>query len=247
MKLTTTTVLFAAAALVAACSDNSVAPKSHALNTTMTFGGGYTAALTQGDTARFSITITPYQATYYALGDGNNLTFPAGSVCDPSSSYGATEWNNTCTPLSSDVTVNVTEWLDAAGHARVDFQPHLRFVPSVVATNWVTITFADLQASLSAWPTILYCPTDVSSCYDESKSDPTMVTVANAVTGHLTRRIKHFSGYMVGAGDDGMSGLNLKGNGPHLPSALIRQGSTTGVAPSSNRTGYMLASGRDPQ
>ncbi len=222
MKRISMTLLFATAVvLIAACSDNTAAPNARAADSKLVFGGGYTAALMQGDTARFSITIDPYQNTYYALGDGNSPTFPAGSVCDPTSTYGVTEWDQPCAPMSNTVTVNVTEWLDSAGHARADFQPHLRFVPSAIATNWVQITFADLQASLSAWP-ILYCPTDVSSCYDESKTDLSLITVSNAVNGHVTRRIKHFSGYMVGAGDDSSaSGFNLKPAGGHLPISSV--------------------------
>ncbi len=221
MKKVSMILVFATAVVfIAACSDNTAAPKARTADSKLVFGGGYTAALVQGDTARFSITIDPSQNTYYALGDGNSLMFPAGSVCDPSSSYGITEWNQPCAPMTSTITVNVTEWLDSAGHARADFQPHLRFVPSALATNWVQITFADLQASLSAWP-ILYCPTDVSSCYDESKTDASLVTVPNAVTGHLTRRIKHFSGYMVGAGDDSSGMFNLKPAGGHLPISSV--------------------------
>jgi len=186
---------------------------------------GYTGALTSTDTAKFSITLDPWRSTTYYVGDGNSLYFPAGSVCDPLlSTYGVGQWDKPCSPIRSSVTVNVKAWLDGSGHARVDFLPHLRFVPSVLPSGWVNITFADFQASLNPFYNILYCPTDISSCYDESKLDPTLVTVRNAVTGKVTRRIKHFSGYMVGAGDDSTANpnsLNKMPTGGHLPITSI--------------------------
>ena len=190
-------------AMLAACSENSVAPRMNAANSSSVAGGGSTADLTSTDTARFSITINPWQTTYYYLGNGNMLTFPAHSLCALGSSYGPTEWDNPCTLATSSLTVNAKAWLDANGHARVDFDKQIRFAPSQNPSQWVVITFADLQASLDPFYNILYCPTATSGCYDESKVDPSLATVRNPVTGKITRRIKHFSGYNVAAGDDG--------------------------------------------
>jgi hypothetical protein len=103
------------------------------------------------------------------------------------------------------VTVNVKAWLDSDGHARVDFDRQLRFVPSTNSADWVVLTFADLQAAQDPFFNILYCPTATSDCYDESKRDPSLATVRNPTNGKITRRIKHFSGYNVAAGDDGSS------------------------------------------
>jgi hypothetical protein len=223
MKKASMTLLFAATALLAACSDGSVAPQERAPEASTSFGGGYTGSLTSTDTVKFSITIDPWRSTTYYVGDGNSLYFPAGSVCDPSSSYGITEWDKSCSAIRSSITVNVKAWLDGQGHARVDFLPHLRFVPSVLPTGWVNITFADFQASLNPFYNILYCPTDISSCYDESKTDATLLTVRNAVTGKVTRRIKHFSGYMVGAGDDSVPPpMNKIPTGGHLSITSVR-------------------------
>jgi hypothetical protein len=106
-------------------------------------------------------------------------------------------------PETSSTTVNAKAWLDANGHARVDFDRHLRFVPSNNPAQWVVLSFADFQASLDPFFNILYCPTATSACFDESLNDPTLLTVRNPITGRVTRRIKHFSGYNVAAGDDG--------------------------------------------
>jgi hypothetical protein len=134
------------------------------------------------------------------------------------------------------VTEQVRAWLDAQGHPRVDFTPNIRFVPSALPTNWVILTFADYAASLDPWYNILYCTTATSACYDESTTDPSLVTTRNPVTGRVTRRIKHFSGYLVGAGDD-QNAFNKAGANLSMPSALRTPQGTA-------RSGYILVSGR---
>jgi len=188
----------------AACGDNSITPTSQAPDRPALFehAGGATAALSGNDTLKFSITIDPLRQTYFDLGAGNSITFPAGSLCDPvRSSYGNNEWDKPCVQATSPVTVAVAEWLDAHGHPRVDFMPNVRFVPSSDPRQWVRITFSDLQASLDLSFSILYCPSLHSRCKDESKKDPTLATYRDPITHQLTRRIKHFSGYNVAAGD----------------------------------------------
>jgi hypothetical protein len=189
------------AAGLAACSDGLVAPQSEAPSAEAVNGGGSRQALTGSDTVKFSITIDPSRTTYYYLGEGNSLTFPAHSLCDPNrSSYGNGEWDKPCTQATSPVTVGVKAWLDSHGHTRVDFNMHLRFVPSSNPAQWVNLTFADLQASLDPMFNIYYCQSINGSCEDETKKDPTLATVHNPITGKLTRRIKHFSGYNIAAG-----------------------------------------------
>jgi hypothetical protein len=199
--------LLAVASLVAACSENSMAPGAPAeQSTAFEYGGGATADLSPNDTLTFSITIDPSRQTYYDLGSGNSITFPAGSLCDPTkSTYGQGEWDKPCIVARAPVTVAVKAWLDSKGHPRVDFNPNVRFVPSSDPRQWVKITFSDLQASQDLSFLILYCPSAQSRCKDESKSDPTLITYRDPITHKLTRRIKHFSGYNVAAGDDASS------------------------------------------
>lgn len=196
--------LLAIATLFAACSENSTAPQPPAAEElTYQYGGGATADLSRQDTLKFVITIDPNRSTYYDLGAGNSITFPAGSVCDPNkSSYGENEWDKSCPTITRSLTITVLAWEDRWGHPRVDFSPHVRFTPSPDSRQWVKITFADLQASLDNSFNILYCPSSNSSCKDESKKDPTLVTYRDPITHKLTRRVKHFSGYNVAAGDD---------------------------------------------
>jgi hypothetical protein len=202
--------MIAVAGLLAACSENSIAPASQAPEeepTAFDYGGGATADLSPYDTLKFSITIDPSRQTYFDLGSGNSITFPVGSLCNPTkSTYGVGEWDKPCTRATSPVTVAVTAWLDGHGHPRVDFTPNVRFVPTWDPRQWVRITFSDLQASLDLSFAILYCPSAHSQCKDEAKSDITLMTYRDPITHKLTRRIKHFSGYNVAAGDQGLDG-----------------------------------------
>jgi hypothetical protein len=197
------TTLFALLAVMAACGENTVGPKEQVQDVPNVQGQGVSTALSSTDTIRFSMTINPYSSTYVQLGAGNSISFPAASVCDPTTTtYGMGYWDSPCTAAKVPITVNVKAWMTPAGHAKIDFSPNIRFVPSALPTGWVTLTFADYAASQDPFFNILYCPTITNSnCVDESKLDPTVATVKNPVTGQLTRRVKHFSGYMVGAGD----------------------------------------------
>lgn len=233
--------LSAIVVLAAGCGE-AVAPRSPAIDASAAYGGGVTTQLTTRDTVSFTITIDPWRTTVYDLGAGNTLTFPAGSVCDPNkSTYGDGEWDKPCTAARSTVTENVTAWLDAKGHPQVDFSQNLRFVPSALPTGWVTLTFGDYQASLDPMFNILYCKKPKSPCVDESKKDPSLLTVRNPVTGKVTRRIKHFSGYLVGAGDD-EGARNVAPIAPKLPAAPAPS-VTTASYRSSRSSGYILASG----
>jgi hypothetical protein len=197
------TVLTLTAMLAAGCSDSTVAPKAVSIDSTIP-GGGATAALTGTDTLRFSFVIDPSHTTYYYLGAGNSITFPAGSLCDPTrSSYGMGEWDKWCPVATSPVTINTKAWLDDAGQPHLDFDRHVRFVPTWNPAGWVMLTLSDYGSGIDVWTKIAYCQTEQqSSCVDESKLDPTVATVTNPVTGKLTRRIKHFSGYSLTSGRD---------------------------------------------
>ncbi len=203
MNQATKIALFAMAAGLAACSESSTAPVADASESTAYVnGGGATMDLSPTNVVRFSITIDPSRNTYYYLGAGNSLIFPAGTLCNPyKSTYGNGEWDNPCVPATYPITVNVSAWLDQYGHARVDFDKHVRFVPSTNPAKWVVITFADLQAASNPYFNVLYCrDIDEDDCKDESKQDPTLAVTRDPATGKIYRRIKHFSGYNVAAG-----------------------------------------------
>lgn len=196
--------LFVFAAVLAACGESAVAPRSAAPNlpASVKGGGGSSAHLTSSDTLRFSITIDPSSQTNYDLGAGNSIVFPAHSLCDPTrSTYGDGEWDRPCPLATEPLTISVKAWTARNGHPQVDFSPSVRFVPSMDPAQWVVLSFADYQASLDPMFKILYCPKPQSGCKDESKKDPSLTTTRNPITGQITRRVKHFSGYNVAAGD----------------------------------------------
>ena len=208
MKKLYSVLSFTIAGALAACSDTSTAPQQIAAAPVQTAGRqGSMQDLSGTDTIRFTVTIDPSVNTTYNLGAGNSLFFPAGSLCALNSSYGKNEWDKPCVKATSAVDVNVKVWLNRYGKARVDFDKHVRFVPTLNPAQFVMLQFTDLQASLNPFISILYCPgqsgdSGSNSCYDESRNDVSLVTVRDPLTGKLTRRIKHFSGYNVAAGEE---------------------------------------------
>jgi len=198
------TVLSLTAMLAAGCSESTVAPKALPIIDSTIPGGGATAALTGTDTLRFTFVIDPDRTTSYYLGQGNSIVFPAGSLCDPNrSTYGVGQWDRWCPEANSPVTIYTKAWLDRDGQPHLDFDEHVRFVPTNNPAGWVMLTLSDYGAGLSLWSKIAYCSTEQqSSCVDESKTDPSLSTVNNPITGKLTRRIKHFSGYSLTSGRD---------------------------------------------
>lgn len=202
MNKATKTALVALAVGLAACGDNTVAPKSQAPAATAALTGGSTAALTGWDTLRFSFVIDPSRQTFYYLGAGNSIVFPKGSLCDPyNSSYGMGHWDDPCPVATRPLVENAKAWIDRHGHPRIDFSPSIRFVPSSIPTQWVVMSFTDFSASWNPIASINYCVSaSANNCIDESKNDPSLATVKDPVTGMLTRRLKHFSGYNVFSG-----------------------------------------------
>jgi hypothetical protein len=246
MKKLKVFIAIAGVLMVGACSDNTVAPSASAPDATIQ-GGGATAALVSWDTLRFSFIIDPHRTVTYPLGAGNWITFPAGSLCDPNSSYGPDQWDQPCAVANGALRVNAKAWLDASGHPRIDFDQHIRFVPSTDSHQWVVITFRDARAADAIGGIIGYCPTATSACVDESLTDPSLATVVDPNTGRLTRRIKHFSGYNVFAGysdsADPSSLMNRIAPDRIRPIAPGGSGRKQGTVDETKRGGYMLAWG----
>jgi len=195
------------AMLAAGCSDSALAPKaasSRADDATIS-GGGATAALTRVDTLRFTFVIDPSRTVSYDLGAGNKIVFPAHSLCDiATANYGDEEWDAPCTPATTSTTIYTKAWLDPKGLAHVDFDKHVRFVPTSNPAGWVMLSLYDYGASTLAWLNIEWCK-DLKrqakdNCKDESQDDPTLATVKNPITNQYTRRLKHFSGYSLTSG-----------------------------------------------
>ena len=201
----------AAAVMVAACSDTATAPPSAPARPRLSDKQFEQWLLDNGGVSRDGrgrknktdtawtqdFVIDPTQASTIKAGD-HQVYFPANSICDPATSgYGEGMWDQPCQPLTQPITIHAT-WNSKYGHAFIDFQPALRFVPTSDPSQYVTITlkdYYDLDPSLH-YPIVWQRPSD-GLWVDESASDPSMATIQEVVGNRVSRRLKHFSGYMV--------------------------------------------------
>jgi hypothetical protein len=122
----------------------------------------------------------------------HKLSIPAGAVCNPLlSGYGSSYWNLPCVPALGGIEITAKAWTLPNGHPMVSFSPDLRFAP----TAEVVLSLKDKDAALGHDLSILYCDNS-NSCIDESVGDPSLTSQVDK-SGFVSRRIKHFSGYMV--------------------------------------------------
>jgi len=250
MNKATKAALLSLAAALAACSDGAVAPPSQASRAIRATEGGSSASLSGWDTLRFSFVIDPARNITYPMGLGNSITFPAGSLCDPTtSSYGPGTWDQPCSVATSALTVQAKAWLDKTGHPHIDFNPSIRFVPTSNQAGWVVLSFTDYWAAFNPSSAVLYCPTVGSACVNEALTDPSLATVKDPVTGRLIRHVKHFSGYNVAAGVDcsatpGDPSCSSTVGGMSMGMSMNR---VQEDADGHKSSGFMLASGREGQ
>jgi hypothetical protein len=145
--------------------------------------------------------VDPTQPSQIRLGD-HLVSFPANSICDPATSgYGPALWDTPCTPLQAPITIHAT-WKYNLGHAFITFSPDIRFVPASDPSQYVTLTMKDYVQldTTGRYPIYWLRPSD-STWVDESMSDPTEASVLDVQGNKVTRRLKHFSGYLVGVND----------------------------------------------
>lgn len=205
-------VLATSAALTAAaCHDSTVAPAGATRSVDPTAGalsskGGSSES---GESFHFVI---PAKGGVLRVGDFT-LNVPANAVCDPATSgYGEGTWNLPCTPLGRDVKITATVLL-VRDHFFAELTPNIRFSP---AAGWVTVSarrdeaidaVGDLRrfAILGSTGKVLdpvaaaTAPwTDLA--YDDAKTDPTLRTTVNVSTGVISRRVQHFSGWLIASG-----------------------------------------------
>jgi hypothetical protein len=162
-------------------------------------GGGDVSSDSENTLA---ITIDPNVSRTYAFGQ-NWIYFPARSICDPATSgYGLGLWDTPCTALDKPITVTV-HWSSKGGHAYARFEPALRFVPADARSvlRWVILSLHDQRRlhDLDDY-TILYYADDSRGWVNEELTDPTLHAWLNWFDNSVSRRIKHFSGYMLASG-----------------------------------------------
>lgn len=159
------------------------------------------------DSTSATFTVTP-TGGIFSMGP-HHAYFPAYAICDPAkSTYGTTEWDKPCTPLSSAITIKA-EVRVTNGTPWIYFTPNLRFVPSQYPTRWVWLYLETRQPIAStdfARFTILWFSEVGAEAIDESLTDPTLKTHIWPEVGLVYRRIKHFSGYQV---HDGRASTSL--------------------------------------
>jgi hypothetical protein len=206
---------FAALALLigvgAACHDAPTAARNvggPSLPALKKSSNGVTAA-TPSPAGGYDFTVDPSETQTFLFGD-HGIYFPAHSICDPATSaYGPNEWDQPCAPLATAITIHV-DVSEVDGHPRVDFAPALRFVPKPLSDDrhWVILYLRDDSAAESPKHgrhrhsarefNILWAAPD-GTLVDESIYDSTMRTRVHSLSGTVSRRIKHFSGYLVTA------------------------------------------------
>jgi len=156
------------------------------------------------DSTSVDFLVSPNGGVFYT---GNHaVVFPAQSICDPAtSSYGPGTWDQPCTPLQTTLKVHA-EVRRANGVTSVDFTPSLRFVPSSNSSKWVWMLMYDADAigaesNLSDF-NILWASRPGGPTVDEAIADSSLRTYVDTFQGFSLRRIKHFSGYQLGAERD---------------------------------------------
>ena len=205
----------AAAVMLAACSDTATAPPSAPARPRLSDKQFEQWLLDNGGVSRDGrgrkdktdsawtqdFVIDPTRASTLKAGD-NVVSFPANSICDPATSgYGEDMWDQPCQPLTQPITIHAT-WNSKYGHAFIDFQPALRFVPTSDPSRYVTITmkdYYDLDATLRY--TIFWNRPSDGMWIDESANDPSMGTITDLNGNRISRRLKHFSGYLISGGE----------------------------------------------
>lgn len=200
---------FALLAAVVGCGGETIgpvpdpsAPASIAPDEASANGGGpWSPVITRrGDTTIASFTVTPLRGGKYAVGP-HRITFPAFSICDPETSgYGPETWDLPCTPTFRNTRITAKAWTTPSGRPQIEFSPALRFVPSGWPQNWVMLEFRDREAAdetLAAMVKVLWIPAPGATPVDEAAADPTLRASVNAASGTVTRRLEHFSGYIV--------------------------------------------------
>ena len=157
------------------------------------------------------IWVNPNDSRAYAFGQ-NWIYFPAHSICDPATSgYGVGLWDTPCDALRQPITITV-HWSNKGGHAYARFSPELRFVPATAraVNRWVVLSLHDQKRLHDVNDyNILYYGGQSIGWVNEQLQDPTLKAWIDRLSNSVSRRIKHFSGYMLAAGfADGLGGTS---------------------------------------
>lgn len=202
-------VLAGIAATFAACTEAPSAPRQMrtpglALSTTSTSSVGRGRPNPDNTVQTTSFVVDPTVSQTYKFGN-HSVRFPAYSICDPATSgYGEDLWDAPCSALTTPITITAT-WTNKHGHAYVDFQPALRFVPATAGdtAHYVVLTLKDGYAvQANGGYSILWQRPSDGLWVDEGAVDASEQAQLDFGNNTVSRRIKHFSGYNVSASVD---------------------------------------------
>ena len=147
----------------------------------------------------YTFTIDPKKDQTIKLG-ASSLDLPASSVCTlATTSYGPTKWNDACVPESLPVTITAVVKNAATNHPSIEFAPAMRFNPATSVKLHLYVTNAETLTNMTV---MKYCGPFAAVCVNEAATDLSLQTVVNAQAGLVSRRIKHFSGYVVAENGD---------------------------------------------
>ena len=186
---TRATLLVGSALSLAACSADITSPHASTM-APHDADKALVGALSQ----TYTYTVNPSSSALLKFGE-SSLFIPAGAICNLSSAYGPAYWNSWCTAATTSLIITATISGANTNHPRVDFSPALRFSPS---KNVQLVLTVDNAATVSYMSVLWYC-NSVNVCVDESLNDASLATTITTDPDgwQLSRRIKHFSGYVV--------------------------------------------------
>jgi hypothetical protein len=196
------TIATVGALALAACRDSPVAPRSIAPADPSALlvlsGSGVTITSSSTiDGVTYETAIVDPRSNVKLEGDGYTINLPSYSICDPlTSGYGPGTWDAPCRTAVLPITFQVKSWTDAGGNARTEIHPDIRFSPS----KTVKLQLKSVKGSQTSASRINWCPTGATTCVDESRTDGSLWVERDANRGTVSRRVKHFSGYMVSVG-----------------------------------------------
>jgi hypothetical protein len=189
--------MVASALLLAACAGESTSPSAARFEPV-----DASKALVGVVDGVYSFTIDPSKDQSIKLG-ASSLDLPASSVCTvATTSYGPDKWNDACVPESLPVTITAVVKNAATNHPSIEFAPAMRFNPDRSVKLHLYVTNAETLGNMTV---MKYCGPFSAVCVDESLQDTSLQTAVDASAGLVSRRIKHFSGYVVAENGDAAS------------------------------------------
>jgi hypothetical protein len=192
---------------LAACSEGPMSPTGISPDVAPLMSSGSDGNSGRGeDAGLITFTIWPGLPIGQKFGD-HVLYIPAHAVCDPAtSSYGSAFWDLPCAPLSQPIQVTAT-WSTRNEQPVISFSPDLRFAPSDDESQWVKLSLkAPKGIDPDLYYAILWYDTAAGLWVDESQTDPSLRARTNQSGNMVTRRLKHFSEYLL---DSGLGSYNV--------------------------------------